>query len=35
MHIPDCDGENGGKTMEHLKETCVGIDMTWESWRAR
>ena len=23
------------KTRERLKERCVGIDMTWESWRSK
>lgn len=29
------DSRNAEKTLDRLKETCVGIDMTWESWRAR
>lgn len=29
------DSRNAEKTLDRLKETCVGIDMTWESWRAK
>lgn len=29
------DSRNAEKTLDRLKETCVGIDMTWESWRVR
>lgn len=29
------DDRNAKKTLDRLKETCVGIDMTWESWRVR
>lgn len=29
------DDRNAKKTLDRLKETCVGIEMTWESWRTR
>lgn len=29
------DRKNAEKTLDRLKETCVGIDMTWSSWRTR
>lgn len=29
------DDRNARKTIDRLKETCVGIDMTWNSWRGR
>lgn len=29
------DDRNARKTLDRLKETCVGIDMTWGSWRER
>ena len=29
------DSRNAEKTLDRLKETWVGIDMTWESWRAK
>ncbi len=29
------DDRNAKKTLDRLKETCVGIDMTWQSWRVR
>lgn len=29
------DDRNAKKTVDRLKEVCVGIDMTWESWRLR
>lgn len=29
------DDHNAKKTLDRLKETCVGIDMTWESWRTK
>lgn len=29
------DRRNAEKTLDRLKETCVGIDMTWDSWRTR
>jgi DNA replication protein DnaC len=29
------DDRNAKKTLDRLKEMCVGIDMTWESWRVR
>lgn len=29
------DDRNARKTLDRLKETCVGVDMTWDSWRGR
>lgn len=29
------DSRNAEKTLDRLKEMCVGIEMTWESWRSR
>lgn len=29
------DDKNAKKTLDRLKETCVGIEMTWESWRTK
>lgn len=29
------DSRNAEKTLDRLKEMCVGIEMNWESWRSR
>jgi len=29
------DSKNAEKTLDRLKEMCIGIEMNWESWRSR
>ena len=29
------DSRNAKKTLDRLKEMCVGIEMAWDSWRTR
>ena len=29
------DAKNAKKTLDRLKEMCVGIEMAWDSWRVR